>query len=448
MDLSIVHEEDMPLDVVEASCSCSCKCGFKDESAMESRITKELNSRLTTFFSATGNFEKQLERLVEVRLQEMFSNGSSAHNTSLLDTTIPRCESEQQRFNDAEAEWKKGIEERLSLIESNTTLFDSEDRKMKIEELEKKMRELSDFNLARSVSDEDVLSFAHSFQGQLQEMKNDQQSMHDMIDAQEAQGRKDIVVIDNVPFEGTRYKKENTTRIALVFFRYHFGIFLNEEDISVSHRTVIPDEKKKAGKNYIPPIYVKFVRRSVAQDILKRKRSLVAKNRFGQPYFISENLSVFRRKLMDRIKNELHSYALGWVSNGSIFVKKDKSSLSKPIKVNTDQKLQELIEADLCKSSDLPRPCVSAPHGIEPGNTDQPHFVSVHPHSNNVQQSVIERTTPTSPTRAHSLQPRTLSYPLPLFHSRQLNRNTLLTPTSYNRCNHQHLINDGGAQTK
>ena len=51
-----------------------------------------------------------------VRLQEMFSNGSSAHNASLLDTTIPRCESEQQCFNNAEAEWKKGIEERLSLI--------------------------------------------------------------------------------------------------------------------------------------------------------------------------------------------------------------------------------------------------------------------------------------------------------------------------------------------
>ena len=108
-------------------------------------------------------------------------------------------------------------------------------------------------------------------------------------------------------------------------------------DISICHRQFNPSEKKKYGKNYIQSIYVKFVNRSLVKTILKKRYLL--KN-FPQ-FSIKENLTLYRRNILDRVKEELVSYPHNWVSNGNIFVKKTGC---RPIMVNTVEKFEELLE--------------------------------------------------------------------------------------------------------
>ena len=90
----------------------------------------------------------------------------------------------------------------------------------------------------------------------------------------------------------------------------------------------IPADKLKYGKQYLPPIYVKFVHRSVVHEIL-RKRHLLrnAQNekygiKYGQKYGIRENLTLCRKILLERCEKELTSYRYGWVKNGNILVRK------------------------------------------------------------------------------------------------------------------------------
>ena len=56
---------------------------------------------------------------------------------------------------------------------------------------------------------------------------------------------------------------------------------------------------------------------------------------------VEENLTPKRRLLKARIENELTSYRHTWVRNGSFFVRKYRGS--KPIKIDDEQKLNELI---------------------------------------------------------------------------------------------------------
>merc|ERR1712154_99119 len=97
------------------------------------------------------------------------------------------------------------------------------------------------------------------------------------------------------------------------FLNYHLGMRLTEQDISVCHRQVIPEDRKKEGRSYIAPIYCKLLRRKDARDILDRRHKLAgAKNRFGEYYGIRENLTLYRRKLYERVEKELTSFKLGW----------------------------------------------------------------------------------------------------------------------------------------
>ena len=77
--------------------------------------------------------------------------------------------------------------------------------------------------------------------------------------------------------------------------------------------------------------------RSLVKKILKKRHLL--KN-FPQ-YKISENLTLNRRVIHERVVEELTSYPFNWVSNGNVFVKKEGG---RPIMVNTTDKLEELLQ--------------------------------------------------------------------------------------------------------
>lgn len=128
--------------------------------------------------------------------------------------------------------------------------------------------------------------------------------------------------------ESTLNRPEYTYSIILNYHRIHFGMHLVVKDISVCHRQTIPSEKKKQGKNYIPPIYCKFLNRSVALHILQSwKRCLRnERNVYGQPLEVRHNLTPANRILWDDIQSKLVSYKYKFISNWKIFVKKERNS--------------------------------------------------------------------------------------------------------------------------
>ena len=106
---------------------------------------------------------------------------------------------------------------------------------------------------------------------------------------------------------------------------------------------IIAEDKKKLGKDYIPPIYCRFVNRSVANLVLKRRHLLKnAFNNRGQKYSIEENLTLPRRIIRKKAASDLHSFKYQWVKNGKVFVKKYKSG--KAIHLISEAVLDNLID--------------------------------------------------------------------------------------------------------
>ena len=175
--------------------------------------------------------------------------------------------------------------------------------------MKKHLQEISDYNLARSVARQEEVENKNVFQEQVEEINNQIKNIKFLIDDLEARSRLENLEFHKIPYQGHSRKKENTTHIIIDFLAIHFGIFINEADISVSHRTINPDEKKRLGRKYIPPIYCKFVRRTLAQEIMKRSHLLNnVRNRYNDEYFVCENLTLYRKRLFDRVEKELHSY--------------------------------------------------------------------------------------------------------------------------------------------
>ena len=220
------------------------------------------------------------------------------------------------------------------------------------------------------------------------------------IDSTEQQGRKGILEFHEIPFQHARTRKEDTTEIIIDFCKYYLNITLNKYDISVSHRQIHPNEKKKQGSRYIPPIYCLFVNRSVANMILQRKSMLHnARNSRGDRYEIKENLTYDRRLLKERVDNELSSYQYSWVRNGTIYVK--KSSRSRPIAVQSNELLNKLIsEENAAKRSKNDHPSSSITNMAGSHNT-QPinYYPSTNgPNSNSMYSSQISLRNPRSAT--------------------------------------------------
>ena len=172
-------------------------------------------------------------------------------------------------------------------------------------------------------------------------------SLADQGDAQEQYGRLEILVFGGIKYIlGTR-GKEDPTSVIINFLRTCMGIFITNRDISICHRQYNPSEKSKMGKDYVPAIYCKFLNRSLAKLILKKRYML---KKYPQ-YTVEENLTLPRRLLLERVQNELPRFS-HWISNGNIFIK--EHSQSRPIKINTTARLEEFLESRIIGKSDIP----------------------------------------------------------------------------------------------
>ena len=124
------------------------------------------------------------------------------------------------------------------------------------------------------------------------------------IEDQNQRGRLGTIELHKIPHEGSRDCPEDPYAIAINFIKIHFDIHVDLMDISVCHRQVIPTDKQRLGKHYIAPIYCKFVNRSLATRIMKKKHLLNnVRNIFNEKMSIKENLTYERRILLETVEN-------------------------------------------------------------------------------------------------------------------------------------------------
>ena len=285
----------------------------------------------------------------------------SALNTSTIDS----------KHEDLNKTISCELEKRLSAVESELNL--AAPTLQKLDEVQdalaKQVQVITDHNLAKAITEEELPPVSKplilQMQNELADIKHEQDAIkreQDVIkenaDGLEQYGR--FYILDFLNFAyNVHPSKENCALKILNFLNKELGIKLHLQDIDIAHRMPIMEERKKQGKNYLPPIYCKFVHKSVVHEIL-RKRHLLKnmRNRYGQKYVIQQNLTLCRRKLWTRIQNELKSYKFSWVHNGKLFVRKQRNT--RPINITGERKFQELLDKQNCptKPSNEDNPAV------------------------------------------------------------------------------------------
>ena len=148
--------------------------------------------------------------------------------------------------------------------------------------------------------------------------------------------RRDCLEIRGIPFD----KDEDTNEI-VKNVAHLLDMEIHDEDISISHR--IP---KKRDSIHDPAIIVKFVRRSVKDQIYRSRKMLRNKStkdigyvrHKSQQIFISESSTLSHRELFSmslKKKKEL-GYKYIWTINGVTYLRKDEDNHVIPIKDKKD----------------------------------------------------------------------------------------------------------------
>lgn len=221
------------------------------------------------------------------------------------------------------------------------------------------LQEIKDYNLAKQISETESPSnqMLTEIQRDIVDIKEEQHNINDRADGLGQYIRLNILEFWNFLYL-VHPSKEDCAKKIINFLHKVLGIKLRLQDIDIAHRNPIAKDRKKQGKGYLPPIYVKFVHKSVVQEILS-KRHLLRKvlNSNGQPYMIKQNLTLHRRELWSRVQNELTSYPHAWIHNGKIYVRKQQNSRS--LIITGERKLEELLreqKAGIEKDRSTPSP--------------------------------------------------------------------------------------------
>ena len=346
-------------------------CSMQDTSVLDTSqsgaMKENLNSRMVFVEGLIDTFNKKFDK-IDTLMEELLaksskieSQASEIDNLKLVNSNLKLQLEEIQQEND-----KKVVNAIGSLVNNTiaahyeqviSPLVISSDYEIKtnavqiegiIAEIEamkstqKEFMEQVDKNLASNLAEEEQMTSPAP-----NKRVNDRLSRLEAgLDGLEQYGRLELLGLEGIK----QVPGEDTTDVVIDFLHRYLGIDVTTYDISVSHRMVIPPDKKKYGRDYIPPIYCKFLNRSLVHLILSKRHLL---NNFPshsqrQKMAIEENLTLIRRSLRDRVKKELPTYRFKWVHNGNVMVRKDRNS--RAIKVNTEDALQRLIEAEKPRS--------------------------------------------------------------------------------------------------
>ena len=129
--------------------------------------------------------------------------------------------------------------------------------------------------------------------------------LHAKNDKQEQYPRRHILEVEGVPYK----KGENTTETVLAIFR-SMGLRISHRDICRSHR----NGRRRNGPR---PIYVKFVRHDVKDQVFAQRDVLREINCYRRVY-INENLTKFRKDIYLQVRKE-KDFA-HWTYDGAIYV--------------------------------------------------------------------------------------------------------------------------------
>ena len=126
------------------------------------------------------------------------------------------------------------------------------------------------------------------------------------LDKLEQYGRRENIKIFGVPSSA----EENTNDI-VVKVASNMGVNISDEDISISHR--LPSSRSDRPK----PIIVKFVRRNVKTELMKKKKVLREKEETKDIY-IEEDLTPMRSKIVRELRNDKENVIRVWTIEGRI----------------------------------------------------------------------------------------------------------------------------------
>lgn len=153
--------------------------------------------------------------------------------------------------------------------------------------------------------------------------------------------RRDCMEVRGIPFR----KDENTNNIIQEVAKL-MNVDIEENDISTSHR--LPVSSKFKGKNAIPPLIVKFVRRDDKAKFYRGRKFLQAHNASSLGYaedsniFINECLTEKNREIFNlglKFKKANH-FKFIWTSNGKTYIRKDKGT--KAILIDSKDTLKKM----------------------------------------------------------------------------------------------------------
>ena len=307
-------------------------------------VTDKLNTLIGEIENKNSTIQKQEEELAnkkrEIEGLKMQLLEITVYTEKSIASDITSCVNTELNNH-----FSKVISPLLEKVESNAAKL--EEKLNAVQKSQTDFIQQADENLADNLAKEEINGLGSNIQEDILRRVTVLEKEHGdfaiELDSNQQYPRREILNFLKIPFQGNRRHPEDTYQIVITFLRQYLDIHIQLTDISICHRQVIPSDKRSLGKKYIPPIYCKFLHRSLVHRILEQRHLLKGQfNRYGDPLDITENLTPKRRLLLEAVETKLNSFNKKWVKNGDIFVKKYPKS--RPIKIVNEASLNKLLE--------------------------------------------------------------------------------------------------------
>ena len=321
---------------------------------MQASSNANFNTNAVEFFQ---NLEGRLEDIVDLKLngsyKEHIQGCKSSHETR-MHLFEDKLKMFDDHYEDFMYKYNKFNLVNDKIETNNETLSDQiQSVKADISELDRRLKDLqinTDEELAKLVQTPLCTASPQNLESRLCDLeqnahlnKTHNEQLTVQVDGIEQYNRQYIVNFEKIVQQGTRKKPEQTTNLIINFVRVHLGLNISNRDISICHRQDIPSERLRLGKKFIPPIYCKFLHRSLVHKILERKHLLKqTRNKFNEPYEIKQNLTLNRRLLWNSVEEKLSHFRFKWVKKGGDICVKEHMD-SKTVKVVSERVLDELL---------------------------------------------------------------------------------------------------------
>ena len=222
----------------------------------------------------------------------------------------------------------KLIDERFSLLQEKLDKIDELERSVSF--MSNKYDDLGKKFEALELQNKYIIDDHTRFRCNINNITNELEQIKQDLDDMEQYIRRECLEIRGIPLA----KDEDTNQIVRKVGQL-IDVDINDEDISVSHRTRL-SSRNSENKKQEPAIIVGFVRRDVRDDLYKARTSLRNKSTKDlgmarhnpQKIFIAESLTRRNHLLLNQClqKKKKLNYKFLWTKYGKVLLRKDGSS--------------------------------------------------------------------------------------------------------------------------